>query len=68
LGVTGKQQLFSDHLVICSLLLTLLTFYKGNWYFEMTKMVDQGISDYVYPDAHLKNARGSSSYLILSQH
>lgn len=66
-GLTGKQQLFSAHAAICSLLLILLTFTRANWYFEVTKMIDQEIPNYVYHNACSKTAKGSSSYLILSQ-
>lgn len=56
-----------DHAAVCSLLPVLLTFAKDNWYFEVTKMIDQEIPNYVYDCSCLKNAKGSSSYLILSQ-
>lgn len=63
--MTGQQHLCSDRVAICSLLLILLTFTRANWYFEVTEMIDQGISNYVYDSTCLKNDKGGSSYLIL---
>ena len=65
-GLTGKQQLFSDRVAICSLWLILLMFTRANWYFEVTKVIDQEIPNYVYINACLKNAKDSSNDLILS--
>lgn len=64
-GLMGKQQLFSDHVAICFLWLILLKFIKANWYFEVTKVIDQEIPNYVYLNACLKNAKDSSNDLIL---
>jgi len=41
-------------------------FTRANWYFEVTKMIDQEISNYVYINTCLKNAKDSSNDLILS--
>ena len=56
-GLMGKQQLFSDHVAICFLWLILLMFIRANWYFEVTKVIDQEIPNYVYINACLKNAK-----------
>ena len=53
-------------LAICSLWLILLMFTTANWYFEVTKVIDQEIPNYVYQNTCLKNAGGSSNDLILS--
>lgn len=65
-GLTGKQQLFSDHAAICSLGLMLLTFTRANWHSEVMKVIDQEIPNSALCNACLKNAKGNSNYLILS--
>lgn len=39
---------------------------RANWYFEVTKVIDQEIPNYVPHNVCLKNAKGNRNYLILS--